>query len=165
MKGFDLLKEHHWQPLSYFGLKHKLLNINSEIVVHTWIVITIMAMILIPIYIVLKRKPGIAHYIITSFVNYFSNLCKQSLGKLMFGHFAFVTSIFLFIFLGNTIAILPGLEEPTRDINTTLALGLTSFFYIQFFNYQVHIIHHQIFRKILLYLLMDLLVAQAFYLF
>jgi len=138
MKGFDLLKVHHWKPLSYLGLKNKFFNINSDIVVHTWIIIGIMAMILIPIYLILKKKPGIAHYIITSFINYFANLSKQSLGKLMFGHFAFVTSIFLFIFLGNTIAILPGLEEPTKDINTTLALGLTSFLYIQYFNIKTH---------------------------
>jgi F-type H+-transporting ATPase subunit a len=135
MKGLDLLKEHYWEPLSYFGLKHKFFNINAEIVLHTWIIIGIMATILGLIYVlVLKKKPGVTHYVITSFINYFVDLSKQSLGKLEFKHFVFVTSIFLFIFVGNTLAIIPGLEEPTKSINTTLALGLISFFYIQFYS-------------------------------
>jgi len=138
MKGMDLLKEKYWKPLSHLGFKHKFFNINSEIVVHTWIIIGIMALILALIYFMLKRKPGVFHFVVTSFVNYFVTLSEQSLGKFIFGHFAFVTALFLFIFLGNTIAIIPGLEEPTKNLNTTLALGLTSFVYIQFFNIKTH---------------------------
>jgi F-type H+-transporting ATPase subunit a len=40
--------------------------------------------------------------------------------------------LFIFIFACNTFAIIPGIEEPTRDLNTALACGLVSFVYIQY---------------------------------
>jgi F-type H+-transporting ATPase subunit a len=32
----------------------------------------------------------------------------------------------------NTFAVFPGIEEPTRNLNTTLALGFIAFIYIQY---------------------------------
>ena len=39
----------------------------------------------------------------------------------------------MFIVLSNSLSIIPGAEEPTKDINTTLALGLISFLYVQLY--------------------------------
>jgi len=134
MKGLELFEEKFWRPLSYFGLTHHFFNINYSTVVYTWIVIGILITILIPIYIILQRKPGLIHFIVTSFINYFVDLSKQSLGFFSLTHFTFVTAIFTFIALCNSISLLPWMEEPTKDLNTTLALGIISFLYIQFYS-------------------------------
>ena len=60
------------------------------------------------------------------------------MGSLIFPHFAFVTSIFLFILFCNIISIVPWMEEPTQNLNTTLALGITSFLYVQFNGLRAH---------------------------
>jgi len=138
MEGFGVLGEKPWRPLSYFGLKHSFFDINYSTVLSTWITIGIMLLILIPIYIVLKRKPGLFHFAITSFVNYFANLTKQSLGFFSFKHFSFITALFMFISLCNIISIIPGIEEPTQNLSTTLAFGVIQFFYIQYYEIKAH---------------------------
>src|SRR5690606_8858231 len=40
--------------------------------------------------------------------------------------------------LCNTASIIPLLDEPTRDLNTALALGIISFIYIQVFTIKAH---------------------------
>jgi len=138
MGGLELLKEPRWNPLSRFGLTHSFFNIDYMTVIHTWVVLIAILLILIPIYIILKRKPGLVHFIITSFVNYFVKLSNQSLGRFIFKHFAFVTSLFIFILMCNLISLIPWLEEPTKNINTTLSFGLASFFYIQYYSIRAH---------------------------
>lgn len=65
-------------------------------------------------------------------VDNFRVLTIQSLGRFMYGHFMFITALFIFILTCNIISIIPWLEhEPTSDINTTLSLGIISFFYTQ----------------------------------
>ena len=61
----------------------------------------------------------------------FIDLCSQSFGFFSFNHTAFIISLFTFILLCNCIAIIPWVEEPTKELNTTLALGILSFLYIQ----------------------------------
>ena len=47
-------------------------------------------------------------------------------------HFSFTTALFVFILFCNLITtFIPWLHEPTADLNTTLALGITQFIYVQ----------------------------------
>lgn len=43
----------------------------------------------------------------------------------------YVGTLFLFIFLMNLVGLIPGCRAPTMTISTTLALGLTTFVYVQ----------------------------------
>lgn len=114
-----------------FGFHHPLLMLNKDTLIHTWIVIALMIGVLIYAYIMLRYKKGIASFLILSYVQFFKDLCDQSISVFSIHHFSFITSLFTFIFLCNTISILPTLEEPTTDINTTLALGIITFLYTQ----------------------------------
>ena len=60
------------------------------------------------------------------------------MGTLIFHHFAFVTSIFIFILLCNIIAIVPWMEEPTKSPYTPFALSIASFLYIQYSGIRAH---------------------------
>lgn len=56
--------------------------------------------------------------------------CRAVLGeKSAPKYFSFVATIFILIFLSNAIGLIPGFLPPTESINTTLALGVFSFFY------------------------------------
>lgn len=133
MKGFDLLGGEPWRPLSRFGLTHPFFNLEYETIRHTWIILGLMFLLLLIVNWFIRKKTGIIFFLATSFVNYFNNLCKQTLGEVSFKHLAFITTIFCFIFSANLFAVIPGIEEPTKDLNTTLALGITSFIYIQIY--------------------------------
>ena len=76
---------------------------------------------------------------ITTGIKSFMDLCTQTLGnKFHYGHFSFITALFIFILYCNIIGVVPFFEEPTSDLNTTLALGITSFIYITFYAIKKH---------------------------
>jgi F-type H+-transporting ATPase subunit a len=136
MEGLEFLKEKGCWHL--FGLQNDFFKINSSIVIDTWIALLIILAILIPCYIILKRKPGIAHFAVTNTVNFFVDMTKQALGYFDFKHFSFIASVFIFILVCNVLSLIPWLEEPTIDPNTTLAIGIIQFFYIQYYTIKTH---------------------------
>lgn len=130
MKQLELFNYKHWKPLENFGFKHNFFTVHSETVSCAWVAIGIILILAIIGRYFLYKKKGIGHFLVVSFGESFVDLCDQILGNFSSGHFSFVTSIFCFILICNTVSIIPWLEEPTKDINTTLALGLVAFAYV-----------------------------------
>lgn len=132
MQDFEIFHQSFWKPLSYIGLTGNFWNINKNTIIFTWVVLGLLFLISLACYYVLtKRRDGIAAYIINSLVKTFKDLVEQTIGYFSFKHFAFITSMFTFIFFCNIIALIPWIEEPTTDVSTTLALGIISFVYVQ----------------------------------
>lgn len=128
MEGLELFNgEHSWNPFEFLGFHSDLLKINIDTVFNTWIVL-----IFLTTFLLLCRffmdKSTVLTYMVHSFITSFMDLTIQSLGSFNYHHFVFVSSIFIFILLCNWIALIPFVEEPTKDLNTTLALGCISFF-------------------------------------
>lgn len=138
MKNIEILHTREWNPLSYFGFQNPLLFLNKETVVNTWIVLAVLACLIIIARVYLSKKTSIGRYIAINYVRSFIDLCSQSFGFFSYNHTAFIIAIFTFILLCNIISILPWVEEPTIDLNTTLALGLISFCYIQWHAIRAH---------------------------
>lgn len=53
-------------------------------------------------------------------------------------HTPFVGALFLYILLNNLIGLLPGAIAPTSNLNTTVALALVTFCYVQYQGIRVH---------------------------
>jgi F-type H+-transporting ATPase subunit a len=61
-------------------------------------------------------------------INQFYKLTEDALGKDNSEKYApLICSLFLFLLLSNWLGLIPHLEEPTKDLNTTLSLGLLGF--------------------------------------
>lgn len=130
MTGIDIETSHQWSLASWFGSEHPFFIINAATITSTWallVLITIIACVLR----ILLRYEGQPRFIVLYLLNSFITLTKQSLGEFNFNHCVFACALFIFIALSNMLSIIPGLEEPTNDINTTLALGIISFLYTQ----------------------------------
>lgn len=141
MNELDLAVGQTWHPLAWLGCTHPFFSIGPEethVIVQTWIILGIIFLLCLPVRWLLKNRFGIPRYLILSSVDSMIGLCKQSMGTLIFPHLAFVTSIFLFILFCNIISIVPWMEEPTQNLNTTLALAVTSFFYVQYNGIRAH---------------------------
>ena len=138
MKGIGLLNSKQWQPLSYFGFEHPFFSIDSETVINTWIVLLVLIVLIIAARSAIRYKSSIGRYIALSYVRSFIDLCSQSFGFYSFDHSAFIIALFTFIILCNCIALIPWVEEPTKELNTTLALGIFSFIYIQTYAIKAH---------------------------
>jgi F-type H+-transporting ATPase subunit a len=131
MNEIDLSVNHQWSLEPLIGFEHPLLIFDAEILLHTWIILAILFVCTLIARFFLMQKKGIGHFISLSYVQFFVDLCNQSLGSFSFGHFCFITTLFTFITFCNVISIIPWLEEPTKDLNTTLALGIIAFVYTQ----------------------------------
>lgn len=131
MPTLELFSSHAFQPLRRFGFEHPFWSLNADTIIHTWIVIGIISLLIIACRIALRYPHSIGHYAITSYVTSWRDLYQQTVGVFSFGPFSFVISLFTYIFLCNLSALIPWFEEPTSDLNTTLALGLSAFAYTQ----------------------------------
>ncbi|HBN26026.1 MAG TPA: ATP synthase F0 subunit A [Desulfobacteraceae bacterium] len=104
------------------------MTFNIEPIIMSWIVFTA---ILVFGYLAVKKKgiiPGKLQVIGELFVDQLSNLAVDSLGEEIGKKYAPLTcALFMFLMLSNWLGIIPHLEEPTKDLNTPLALGIMGF--------------------------------------
>ncbi len=142
----------HWYPLKAFGITHWLTAINVSTIIATWIAMGVLFLVMLIAKYFLqyqptnKPQPGLsgqglsgpdlsghayAAHICKTYIKGFITLVEQTAGTFMYRYFAFIGSLFTFILFCNWIALLPFVEEPTKDLNTTLALGIVAFLYIQ----------------------------------
>ena len=144
MAHFALFKEDIIYPFAKLGLTNSFWGINLHTIITTWIVMIMLCLIVLATQLTLKREHLLFRYLVFSFVKGFKNLFIQNAGSFEFRDFTFIASLFIFILSCNLIALIPGLEEPTSDVMTTLALGLTAFTYNQVSAIQMHGLIHYI---------------------
>ncbi|MFA7425390.1 MAG: F0F1 ATP synthase subunit A, partial [Desulfosarcinaceae bacterium] len=104
------------------------LAINLEVVVMTWIVI--FALVVFGLATSRRRSllPAPIQVLGEILVSQLYGLTEDALGADLARKYApLVTALFLFLLVSNWLGIIPHLEEPTKDLNTPLALGLMGF--------------------------------------
>jgi len=131
VEGLHFFEFGQWSIESLFGVQNSFLEINRDTVIYTWFTIALLAILLLFFHYFFTRSAHL-RVLTLSFIDFFIDLVHQTIGDFHQKHFFFVTSLFIFIFLCNIISIIPGLDEPTKDVNTTFALGIIAFCYIQF---------------------------------
>ena len=105
-----------------------IITINLEVIVMTWIVFAV----LIAFGFIATRKKDIMPRPIQVMgeliVSQLYSLTEDALGKKYAKKYApLVCALFMFLLLSNWLGIIPHLEEPTKDLNTTLSLGIMGF--------------------------------------
>jgi F-type H+-transporting ATPase subunit a len=104
------------------------ITINLEVMVMTWIVFAV----LIVLGVAASRKRNILPRPIQALgeliVALLYDLTEDALGKELAKKYApMICALFMFLLLSNWLGIIPHLEEPTKDLNTTLGLGIMGF--------------------------------------
>ena len=104
------------------------ITINLEVILMTWIVFAL----LIIIGLCASNKKSILPRPIQSLgeliVSLLYELTEDALGKDLAKTYApLVCALFMFLLFSNWLGIIPHLEEPTKDLNTTLGLGIMGF--------------------------------------
>lgn len=101
---------------------------NLEVILMTWIVIAVL--ILFGFAASKKRAllPGPIQVLGELFVSALYKLTEDALEKEMAKTYGPLTiALFLFLLLSNWLGIIPHLDEPTKDLNTPLSLGIMGF--------------------------------------
>ncbi|UCG13438.1 MAG: F0F1 ATP synthase subunit A [Deltaproteobacteria bacterium] len=112
-----------------FHLGDTRLVVNSETLLMTWVV---MALVLAFGWIATRGRgmvPGPWQNLAELLVQWFKELVRDALGEAYEKrYFPLICALFIFLLLCNWVGVIPGLSEPTKDINTTLGLGIMGFF-------------------------------------
>ncbi len=119
--------ERLWYPLAPFGITSSSSAVVSETIIATWVALAVLIVLILLARFFLRQKDSLGAYAVKSFIKSFMTLIEQSSGTFVYRYFAFITSLFLFIITCNWVALIPYVEEPTKDLNTTLALGIVAF--------------------------------------
>ncbi|MBT3456307.1 F0F1 ATP synthase subunit A [bacterium] len=138
MKPIEIFKYTNWKPFEYLGIHGNFYSIHAETIISTWVVLGIILVAAIVSRHFLKKQVGVGNYLVVSFGQTFIDLCNQILGNFKYKYFAFITSIFCFILLCNCISLIPWLDEPTQDLNTTVAMGIIAIAYTHIQSVKVH---------------------------
>jgi len=121
----EIGKVSHW----VFHIGDTRLVVNNHTLIMTWVVI---ALTLAFAWVATRERamvPGPWQQIAELLVNWFKDLVRDALGEAYEEHyFPLICGLFIFLLLCNWVGIIPGLEEPTKDLNTTLGLGVMGFF-------------------------------------
>ena len=72
------------------------------------------------------------------FVEYFSGLVDDVVGRHGHRYMPFYAALFLFILVSNLCGVIPGFESPTSNVNVTLGLGVLSFLVYNYYGFQAH---------------------------
>lgn len=120
-----------WNPLNIFGISNPLFDLNRETVINTWGALGVILIFSLIGRWAIRRPDSILGYLFMTIVRSFMNMINQSLGRFSTRYYFFIASLFLFLIFCNALVIIPGFEEPTNNVNTTFALALIAFFYIQ----------------------------------
>ena len=126
-----IFEYHLWRPLTAYGIDHPFFFMHADTIFYTWIALIILCMLAFIGNISLRYPNSKLCYVTEAFVRAFINAINQSFGHCILSYLLFITALFSFIFTCNVLLLIPGCEEPTKDLNTTLALAIVSFLYIQ----------------------------------
>jgi len=115
----------HQLIIPFFGYD---ITINLEVVLMTWIVIALLiffGLMAARRAEILPRPVQVAGELL---VNQFYSLTEDALEKELAKKYApLICALFMFLLLSNWLGIIPHLEEPTKDLNTPLSLGIMGF--------------------------------------
>jgi F-type H+-transporting ATPase subunit a len=104
------------------------LTINLEVVVMTWIVIALLVVFGLATSRRRSLLPRPIQVLGEILVAQLYNLTEDALGADLARKYApLISALFLFLLASNWLGIIPHLEEPSKDLNTPLALGLMGF--------------------------------------
>lgn len=138
MDNHDMLQGHEWKILAKLGLHHPFWILQADTLISTFFIVFILIIVSLFVNRCLQNKQSLVRFAALQYVQTFRDLLIQTLQSAPYNHLSFIGSLFTFILLCNSIQIFPTLEEPTKDLNTTLALGLISFFYVQIYGMKAH---------------------------
>jgi F-type H+-transporting ATPase subunit a len=110
--------------LELFGIT---LTVNYVTVFNTWIIMAVLIVLALFVRARIKRVPGSSQRLAELYISAMDNLTRETLETTSRAYFPLVATMFVFLLMCNWWGIIPGFEEPTKDLNTPLSLGIMGF--------------------------------------
>jgi len=119
-----------WSPFLIFGYKAPFYEINLTILKYSLIASFILILLSLIGRIYLYKKNSIINDFIFYVGNIFFDLIIDTIGYINKKIYSFIFGLFLILLTYNLLSLIPHLEEPTKDINVSIAFAIFSFLQI-----------------------------------
>jgi len=100
---------------------------NPQILLFSWVVILLIFGLGLFLIRAVKGAPSRRSALLETLYGSFSNMATEAMGADGRKFVPLVVTIFLFVLISNWLGVVPGLQSPTKDLNTCLALGFLVF--------------------------------------
>jgi F-type H+-transporting ATPase subunit a len=131
------------KPFAYFGWTSTYWDVHIDILAQTWVMMAILVGIIFLVRMLLLSKENIYFKQgVLLATGFFVDTIEETCGSFKQDIFYFVTTIFLFIAGSGLVGLVPYMGEPTQDLNTTFALGISSFLFVQYQGIKAHGVYH-----------------------
>ncbi len=105
------------------------MHFNIKVILMAWLVMVILVLFALAASRKRSLVPGNIQLIGELFVTQLYALTEDALDKNLSRTYApLVCALFMFLAISNSLGIVPFLEEPTKDLNVPLSLGIMGFF-------------------------------------
>lgn len=115
---------------------------NEETLIMTWLSMAIVLLIAVLATRNLQMVPTGAQNIVEMFILFIREQVYQNMGKKGDFLVPFLVSLFMFLLVSNWIGLVPTMESPTNDLNTTLGLALTVIVLVHFLGLKMKGMHY-----------------------
>jgi len=133
MSSLHIFEHRTIYPLAKLGLAKEYWGINIDTLQDTWVAMFFIVLITYGIRLVAgKYQHKLTAFSLRLVCKAFKSTIEETLGTFDQDVFNFIFGLFLFTLFCNYIGIIPHCGEPTTDINTALAIGISSFAYVQY---------------------------------
>lgn len=138
--SIEIFKYCEIKPLAPFGFTNKFWTLHIDTIAVTWVaMLMIIGFIAAGRFFLKRRQGGTIAFGYEKIVVTFIDFYKDSFHSFNYNFFLFITSLFFFTFFCCLVGILPFLhKEPTGDLNTAIAISVTSFIYILYQKISAH---------------------------
>ena len=126
------------KPLAGLGFTNQFWNVHADTLIYTWVGMACLLIVALIGRYYIRRDLNIVSMAYEKSVELLTDTFGESFKYFKFDYLAFIASIFLFTFFSCIVGTLPYMDEATKDLNTTLAIGFTSFLYVQYQKIKVH---------------------------
>jgi len=106
-------------------------------ITYTWFVMALLVFFSFLATRQLQMTPGVLQNVMEVFVGAIDRLLIDTMGNHGKPFFPLIATLGFFILTSNLIGLLPGLESPTSNLNTTVAMALVVFFMTHIVGVQV----------------------------
>ncbi|MBM3894323.1 hypothetical protein FJ366_01885 [Candidatus Dependentiae bacterium] len=121
------------------NLTHPFWTLHLDTVICTWFAMFVLFILCSTIIYFIKHKPeSMVSFISKSITNMLVSTTSETLGEFDEESFHTSFSLFFFAFSCTLVSLIPHVEEATRDVNTTFALALISFCFVQYKGFKAH---------------------------
>ncbi|MFH1254259.1 MAG: FoF1 ATP synthase subunit a [bacterium] len=136
--SFEIFKYCEIKPLEACGFTNKFWVIHLDTLIYTWVaMLCLLGLSLLGRYFI-RRDLNIVSVAYEKVVSLLLDTFGESFKVFNLDYFAFISCVFLFTLFACIVSIIPYMDEATKDLNTTLAIGLMSFLYVQYQKIKVH---------------------------